>query len=640
MDQIKSLITPSKFKVWVRHVESKTRDERDIDTTVGTSYLKGVWDEQEQAYRATKFYIHPEFKYMGLQVDLFKAALELLSSAHKKLISDDVITSSQRKHIDEVIQQGHVRKDLPFGAYLLDSPRRKTMSRIAKNPEIKRDRPKLTRNTEGFIWSLADALARALREPQGNQEGDARFSVSGMSTSSWSIKHPDLEILESGESPLILRIRKVGDGEWRVTGQNQLQNLKNTKVLSVEKTPPTPNHTWDLDFLSRKAAAYFLEQKNKIMGLKQSMAPAQAPGAGAEAAPPGGGMEGGGMGGGGMPPMASRRAQATLANLHKAQRIVAGLSRKYGSEGWFRDARVVNDRFGVGIAVRLRSLPGRRLRASLEGIPVYWQPGNRRMAGVMGSGYFVDPKGKIVDAGDLHADHMRNDPETYQGRDDPETMVEEGWIRARVLNKQFSIDARGGMSGDQLWALQKIAREYRSPDLIVSVLVNDYHRYEISCKEFLEMERPGEIKRGRRASAKPEGPKEESHEDLVNRVYKYILSRKRHFSSPKYLALKLRKDLGIKVSVPKLVKAIGELMAQDLIDFSARKFKPVIAPVKPKEDLVAIRNSQSLYRLDKGNWRHNDNLDSTMNTEILTQDAPEEKNNAYSRVMPDPTSPN
>jgi hypothetical protein len=524
MDQIKHDITDKYLKVWVRHTEyHHHRDRKDEEDVIGTSYLKAVFDPKEDAYRVTGFKIHPEYTNQDWDWDLFRSAYELASSQHKGLVSEGVIPASQRRRWDYALEQGNRRQDLPFGKYRITSGSMAMREAQKERHHEDTERPQLTRETQGVLWSLADSLARALRDPQGDQPGDARFTVAGISESSWSISHPDLEILESGESPLILRIRKIKEGKWGVFGQNQLKNLLNTQVLSFEKSPP--DKSWDLDYISQKAAAYFHEQKDKITQLKQKLSPSQPPGAGyqpqAPGAPPGGGGEGMGA-----PPMASRRVPATLGNLRRAERVASRLNLQYTGRSWYGGAQTVNDRYGVGLRVRLLKSPGRRLGASIQGFPVEWIGTGVRCAG--------KPKRRRVYSED---------------KDNPQ--------------------------------------------------------------------------------------EEETHQDLVNRVYKYLLSRRRPYSSVKYLARVL------KIAPEKLAKALGELIVQERINFVDKKFRPVIPAVKPQEERAHITSTTSIYKKDIGNWRHRDGLDSTLNTEIPTQDAPEDKDyDDISRVMPDPYRPN
>jgi ribosomal protein L37AE/L43A len=224
-------------------------------------------------------------------------------------------------------------------------------SRQAKAPELKR--PELNRNTQYKLWKLADSLARALRSPSGEIPGDPRWTVSGVANSVWQISHPDLEILESGDSPLRLRLKKISQHRWGVFGQNQLKNLENNKVIAIQPQPPGPS--WDIDAITNAASQYFQDQKELIDQTRQEMTPDQPPGTGGpapQAQPPG-------MGGPPMPtpPTGSRRASATLSNLRRAQAGSQYLNRKYAQQSWYGHTKVINDRLGVALATELKSVP-------------------------------------------------------------------------------------------------------------------------------------------------------------------------------------------------------------------------------------------------------------------------------------------
>jgi hypothetical protein len=401
----------------------------------------------------------------------------------------------------------------------------------SEKQEITR-RPEITRDTQSSVWRLGDSLVRALHEPEGDQPGDARWTVGGISYSSWSISHPDLEILESGDSPLILRIKRINQGRWAIFGQNLLKNLLNTKTLSIQKSPP--NNSWDIDFISKKAANYFREQKQKILELKQAMTPQQTPGAGQVPTPPAGGGQDMGM------PMASRRAAANLRNLQRAERIAHSMNRAYGRQEWYRGAQVVNDRHGIGLVVRLEVAPGGRLQGTLGGIPVDWQ----------------GPQGRR-------------------------------------------------------WPVQTVRTASRKSRRWVA---------EVFDPPVTEVD--------------PDEQEHREHEERVRRVYKHLLEHRRAYSSVKYLASVLGMD------PHQLSRALGELMVQGKIDITNKKFKPV-PPQREKVKRVHLNATTSMFRKDQGNWRHDDQLQTTSPAQFQVFSSPEEElADSSSRIMPDPLYPN
>jgi hypothetical protein len=82
-----------------------------------------------------------------------------------------------------------------------------------------------------------------------------------------------------------------------------------------------------------------------------------------------------------MPRRQARRkmASATLTNLRKAQRIARQIDRAYEDEDWFLGVRVINGRGGIGLGIGAVSEPPRRLRGSLDGIPLILEGIGARM---------------------------------------------------------------------------------------------------------------------------------------------------------------------------------------------------------------------------------------------------------------------
>lgn len=289
-----------------------------------------------------------------------------------------------------------------------------TMRRTSKS--IK---PTLTRETQESIWRFADALARGLREPSDGDQGDSRWTVSGLANSVWEINHPDFESLSLPESPLRIRIKQTTPGKWAVFTQNNLKNLQNTNTVHITDQPIK---SWNFEELAKAASVYFKEQKKKIDALKEELQPSLEPGATLTAPP----QNQGGM------PMASKKRQAllqkrklsgkrtaekeesnikkfgssaealsernriqrsypsltlevlhipqwnkyiiavankaakkksnrirvaaNLENLQKAEKVAAFLRKLYANKSWLKGVSVINDRDGIGVEIRTATL--------------------------------------------------------------------------------------------------------------------------------------------------------------------------------------------------------------------------------------------------------------------------------------------
>lgn len=220
---------------------------------------------------------------------------------------------------------------------------------------MEKNAPVLTRNLQNTLWRLADAVAKSLREPSGENPGDSRWTVEGLGYSSWRINHPDIEILDTGDSPLIFKIKKIKDSRWSVLGQNQLKNLINTKVVAIENSPPSEQ--WDVDAIAKASAQYFQEQLQALIQLKEEMTPNQPPGAGPI---PQEGSAG---------PNASRRASATLSNLRKAQLLTDQMNQSLTGKPWFHKALVANSPHGISVRVILAQ-DKHPLKRTYQGIPL------------------------------------------------------------------------------------------------------------------------------------------------------------------------------------------------------------------------------------------------------------------------------
>jgi len=206
-------------------------------------------------------------------------------------------------------------------------------------------KPILTRESQESLWKLADALARGLRDPAGDTQGDARWTVAGIANSVWEIRHPDIEGEEAADSPLRMRIKQTAPGKWAIFGQNNLRNLQNTSAIHITEDPV---EDWNFEEIAKAAAVYFRDQLEQIQMTKEDLQPDLEPGAVGPAAP----EEEGGLGGemGAPPPMASRAA-ATIQNLEFAQRAEKFLHKRYAKQFWCDGIRVINDRYGIALRI-------------------------------------------------------------------------------------------------------------------------------------------------------------------------------------------------------------------------------------------------------------------------------------------------
>ena len=279
--EITSRFNQDDFEVWIDHFQYLDIGERHQSVPSGKSFIRGTFDPDQNAYVIDKIHIDPDMLRTNVKEDL----------------------------LDEAKLQAHKRDKKLLRKRVAAMPVHEPRMRMERNQPAD-NRPMVRRDLQTAVWRIADSLARSLKDPQGSTPGDARWTVSGLSHSSWAINHPD--ILTDGESPLTLRIKKLLDNRWVAFGQNRLTNLMNTKILSIKKTPPGGDDWDDIDTFASTSATYFQDQKANILSLKQAMTPQALPGAGYAGQQQGGGGPGGEMGGmGGM--MASRQARKRKA---------------------------------------------------------------------------------------------------------------------------------------------------------------------------------------------------------------------------------------------------------------------------------------------------------------------------------------
>lgn len=280
--EITSRFNRDDFEVWVDHFQYLDIGERHQSVPSGKSFIRGTFDPDQDAYVINKIHIDPDMLRTDVKEELLDEAKLQAHKRDKKLL---------RKRVAAMPKTHEPRM------------------RMERNQPAD-NRPMVRRDLQTAVWRMADSLARALKDPQGSTPGDARWTVSGLSHSSWNINHPDIQT--EGESPLYLRVKKLPDNRWIAFGQNRLTNLLNTKVLATKKTPPGGDDWDDIETFASTAATYFQEQKANILSLKQAMTPQIAPGAGYAGQQQQQGGPGGEMGGmGGM--MASRRARRRKA---------------------------------------------------------------------------------------------------------------------------------------------------------------------------------------------------------------------------------------------------------------------------------------------------------------------------------------
>jgi hypothetical protein len=305
--EILSRFTNREFEVWADHIQYLDLGERHQAVPSGKSYIRGTFDSEQDAYVIHKIHIDPDMLQTDIKKELLYEARLQANRKNKRLL--------QKKRIAAM-------------------PKHEPKMRLERDRPSDR-RPMITRDLQNTVYQIGNALALALRDPQGSSPGDARWTVSGLSRSAWSINHPD--IMREGDSPLSLLITKItsnnspdiegisdgqGMNEWTAVGRNELANLSNMKILAKRKSPPGGDDWDDIEVFVKSAAQYFQEEKNKIMELKQSMLPINPPGAGSSPNPQQQQQQGGGMGGM-MASRRDRRREAAEFNMTPAQAMNA-----------------------------------------------------------------------------------------------------------------------------------------------------------------------------------------------------------------------------------------------------------------------------------------------------------------------------
>lgn len=136
-----------------------------------------------------------------------------------------------------------------------------------------------TQNVQETLWSIADAMARHLKAPSQESMGDPRWTVSGVTDSTWEVNHPDMEPLEGGSTPLKVMIKRLDtEGKsWAIIARNLATKPEaNSVVYRSDSGPPNPK--WDVEQIAQAAAAWFQEQKDEIVGQKEDLTPSLSPG--------------------------------------------------------------------------------------------------------------------------------------------------------------------------------------------------------------------------------------------------------------------------------------------------------------------------------------------------------------------------
>lgn len=321
------------------------------------------------------------------------------------------------------------------------------------------------------------------------------------------------------------------------------------------------------------------------------------------------------------------RASATLANLRKAQRIACQINRVCGSQDWYIGVRVVNDRRGIALGIGAATEPPRRLRGSLEGIPVVLegpggrmvrvrQEGNRRLrlalrmvaaevAEELGETGRVALKGPMTTPLDHPEEMLLQEIENYPAGV-PIQDIEDKKLLRSLINKGY-LEV---YPGNKVRSLGRAARRLAADGLGID-------------------------------------PEEEKalkhHQRLVKRVYNHIKNSKRLSGSVRYLARKLG------INFNDLVRVIGQLIVEGKIEMTKKKkFKLLPEPHTPvpgMKDRFSATNS--VFGIDRGRSdKRVDQLLSQSNYQLnMNEDVDGTKymrdiRERPSKIMPDPTSPN
>ena len=118
-------------------------------------------------------------------------------------------------------------------------------------------------------------------------------------------------------------------------------------------------------------------------------------------------------------------------------------------------------------------------------------------------GDFITPAGEVIHVGENHTLFMRKHPEMFGDNNDPDDMIDHGWVKTRMIGWIFSIDANGGMNQKQLHVLQDMVQDRRQfSDPHIQVLMKDGDLYRFTCDEFQHIKYPNQIKRGLRSAVR------------------------------------------------------------------------------------------------------------------------------------------
>jgi hypothetical protein len=668
--EITSQFTRDGFETWIDHLQYLDLGERHQSVPSGRSFVRGKFDQEQDAYIIEKIHIDPDM----IQTDVKEELLhEAKLQAHKR---DKRLLQKKR-------------------AAAMPKPK---MNLMRDQPA--EDRPMVTRDLQKVVWDVANLLAKSLKDPQGPTPGDARWTVSGLSHSSWAINHPD--ILTDGESPLALRIKKLPDGRWIALGQNRLVNLLHTKILAVKKTPPGGDDWEDIETLATTAAEYFQEQKENILSLKQSMTPQQTPGAtyGGGQQQQGGG-EMGGMGGGMGGMMASRRA-------HRKMAIAFGRVAPGNGEGKASQVNKKVQEFvskAVNGASRLQqglSAPGAQVSPSAAVMNI-----NKLLEYVNGAAWTVkanlglqDPRVQTLYRKLMAASHFLKIASTVLGRAgnqmNRQVLAEVTKnLNEFIRNGQGALDSTTTKQARRAFATlanlrkaQKIARQIdrtlEEQDWYLGVrVINDRNGIglgigaaEVPSRSLrasmggipVFLEGPGAQElRVRQAGQKhlrlahslvaqvaeqvaheldvdPEAEKAlKHHQRLVKRVYNHIKNSKRLSGSVRYLARKLGIDFH------DLVKVIGQLIVEGKIEMTKKKkFRLLPEPHTPIPGMeTKFASTNSVFGIDRGRSdKRVDQLLSQSNFQLNMNEPADATHRQRdirerpSKLMPDPTMPN
>lgn len=147
--------------------------------------------------------------------------------------------------------------------------------------------PSVDKAIQKSLWGIADALAKALRAPSGDQPGDVQWRVSALASRAWKVSHPDLPLVKDEDGAnkdtlLQLHIQPDPDTkQWFVIAQNKVtgpEGHTSPRALIVAKYNEPPSENWDNEEIANAAANFFKQQLKDLVQKAKAMTPEENPG--------------------------------------------------------------------------------------------------------------------------------------------------------------------------------------------------------------------------------------------------------------------------------------------------------------------------------------------------------------------------